>query len=76
MLIKVAPTCWLNPQDVSAITVCHALDWHNDHNNIEILLRNERLVTLKTTATFDEAKSFAAEIADKLNAEETQHVED
>ncbi|MBR1645227.1 MAG: hypothetical protein IJ774_05860 [Selenomonadaceae bacterium] len=70
MLIKVDPTCWLNPQDVLAVTVCRAPDWRNNHNDIEISLRNGRLVTLKTAATFDETQSFAKEIADKLNAGE------
>lgn len=72
MLIKITHTCWLNPQDVSAITVnqisCLA---PNDNSEIEILLRNGQSLKMLPHTTFSKAKSFTAELVEQINAEES-----
>lgn len=73
MLIKISPTLWLNPQDVSAVIACKQIHVKRDDTaNIEFSLHGGQTVRISSTIPFSEAKSTLAELVAKLNAEETK----
>ncbi len=70
MLIKISPTCWLNPQDVSAVIACKQIQAEGDDTaNIEFSLHGGQTLQISSTIPFSKAESFLDELADKLNAE-------
>lgn len=74
MMIKISPTCWLNPQDVSAVIVCKQIHAERDDTtNIEFSLHGGQTLQIESTIPFSEAESFLDELADKINAEETDN---
>ena len=76
MMIKISPTLWLNPQDVSAAIACKQIHAERDDTaNIEFSLHGGQTVRIASTIPFSEAESTLAELVAKLNAEETNHVE-
>lgn len=71
MLIKISPTCWLNPQDVSAVITCKQIHAeHDDTANIEFSLHGGQALHISSTIPFSEAESYLDDLVDKLNAEE------
>lgn len=76
MLVKISPTCWLNPQDVSGVIVCKQIHAERDDTaNIEFSLHGGQTVRIASTIPFSEAEAYLSELVDKLNAEEINHVE-
>ena len=70
MLIKISPTCWLNPQDVSAVIVCKQIHAERDDTtNIEFSLYGGQTLQIASTIPFSEAEAYLDNIVDKLNAE-------
>ena len=71
MMIKISPTCWLNPQDVSAVITCKQIHAEGDDTaNIEFSLHGGQTLRISSTIPFSEVKSFLDEIVGKLHAEE------
>ena len=71
MLIKISPTCWLNPQDVSAVITCKQIQAEGDDTaNIEFSLHGGQTLWITSTVPFSEAESYLDELVAKLNAEE------
>lgn len=70
MLIKISPTCWLNPQDVSAAIVCKQIHAERDDTiNIEFSLHGGQTVRITSNVPFSEVESFLADLVAKLNDE-------
>lgn len=70
MLIKISQTCWLNPQDVSAVIACKQIQAEGDDTtNIEFSLHGGQTLLISSTVPFSEAESYLDELVAKLNAE-------
>ena len=70
MLIKIDEENYVNPEYVESVRI------DDDAPIVYVGFNDGTELYLPEFETRDEARKVAAEIADKLNAEETQHVED
>lgn len=70
MLIKISQTCWLNPQDVSAVIADRQIHAKGDDTaNLAFPLHGGQTVQISSTVPFSEAESYLDELVAKLNAE-------
>ena len=68
MLIKISSTCWINPQNVSAVVISKQnACGGNDTANIEFTLHGGQTLRIASTIPFSESEKYIDDLVSKLN---------